>query len=48
MGYLWDYVYYDDTLVMPIWQKDLGVTANPINPFQPIVISSGDYGGIYL
>jgi hypothetical protein len=48
MGYLWNYVYYDDTLVMPIWQKDLGATTNPINPFQPIVISSGDYGGIYL
>jgi hypothetical protein len=48
MGYLWDYVYYDDTLVMPIWQKDLGTTANPINPFQPIVIGSGDYRGIYL
>jgi hypothetical protein len=48
MGYLWDYVYYDDTLVMPIWQKDLGETANPINPFQPIVISSGDYRGIYF
>jgi hypothetical protein len=48
MGYLWDYVYYDDTLVMPIWQKDLGETANPINPYQPIVISSGDYRGIYL
>jgi hypothetical protein len=48
MGYLWDYVYYDDTLVMPIWQKDLGASANPINPFQPIVISSGDYRGIYF
>jgi hypothetical protein len=48
MGYLWDYVYYDDTLVMPIWQKDLGLTENPINPFQPIVISSGDYRGIYF
>jgi hypothetical protein len=48
MGYLWDYVYYDDTLVMPIWQKDLGVIASPINPFQPIVISSGDYRGIYF
>jgi hypothetical protein len=48
MGYLWDYVYYDDTLVMPIWQKDLGSNANPINPFQPIIISSGDYRGIYL
>jgi hypothetical protein len=48
MGYLWDYVYYDDTLVMPIWQKELEFIANPINPFQPIVISSGDYRGIYL
>jgi hypothetical protein len=48
MGYLWNYVYYDDTLVMPIWEKDLMTPAEPINPFQPIVISSGDYFGIYL
>jgi len=48
MGYLWDYVYYDDTLVMPIWEKDLGLTADPINPFQPVVISGGDYRGIYF
>jgi hypothetical protein len=48
MGYLWNYVYYDDTLVMPIWEKNLGRNASPINPYQPIVISSGDYRGIYF
>ncbi len=48
MGYLWDYVYYDDTLVTPIWEGRFGAFSDPINPYQPIVINSGDHRGVYF
>ena len=49
MAYLWDYVYYNEALAIPIWEKELeSEDDNPITPYQPIVIDDGDLRGVYF
>jgi hypothetical protein len=48
MAYLWNYVYYDDTLVQPIWQKDYPPPPLQAQPYPPIVIDGDDKKAVYF
>jgi len=48
MAYLWDYVYYDDTLVQPIWEGDYPTSVLQAQPYPPIIIEEGENKGVYF
>ena len=48
MAYLWNYVYYDDALVQPIWQRDYPTSVLQAQPYPPIVVEEGENKGVYF